>query len=97
MFGRFRIAYYISPSDDRTSFIRAHNTGKHAQGRSFARTVRPHQTKDLCRTNIEAEVIDCSDSRKLLRESFSMIADWGWASISVAVRCLGFALYSTPV
>jgi hypothetical protein len=71
MLRAFRIAYYIGARDDRRSFIGRHNTGQHTQGCSLARAVRSDQAKDLCGTNVEAEVIDGGDSRKALRESFS--------------------------
>ncbi len=70
MLGAFGIANHVGACDDRTTFVRRHDSGEHTQRRGLAGAIGTHQAEDFSGTNIEAEMIDRDHSWKALGESF---------------------------
>lgn len=67
----FRVSSDVKPCDCRPACVGWHNSGEHSKCRGLARSIRPDESEDFARPNIEAEMINRGDSRKALRQAVS--------------------------
>jgi hypothetical protein len=66
--GAFRVAYHVKSSDNRRARIRRHHSREHPQRCGFSCAIRPHQAEDFAGLHVEAQIIDCANSREASRQ-----------------------------